>query len=617
MDRREHRAAAQDSDEGQESNKDYGDFGVPAPAELYQAGLAHMQAGRNLEAQLCCQRALAADPDHMDSLHLMGLLSLQAQQYDHAIEWIARANQQDVKADYLFGLATALAQQGRHQQAFKAFDRAVEIRPDDADLWLSRGDALANLGKPVEALSSYQRALELNPGCADAAFRSGLLLLNLERREEALACFNRCDELYPNHAALLEQRGLVLHQLKRFDEALADNRRAHELNPANADICNNIGACLQWLRRDEEALPWFDKAIALRPGFITALINKASSLAQMRLIDEAIAIYRQVKAIDPANPDAEWNLSLLHLLIGDFETGWAGREARWKDHIRPESYPNFHQHMWLGKTDIEGKTIVVYADEGIGDTIQFARYVPMLAARGARVVLVVQPALQPLLSGLPGVVQCLAKPASSLPAFDLHCPICNLPLAFGTRLDTIPSATSYLPLPPQACTQAWERQLQHHLGPCRKLRVGLVWSGNPRHTNDHNRSIPLRMLLPLLDADASFVSLQREPGGEDDALLAQSGVVDLTSQLTDFTETAALVNCLDLVITVDTSVAHLACALGRPTWILLPYSPDYRWLLDRDDSPWYPTARLFRQSETRDWNEVIDRVRRELITYRA
>jgi len=537
-----------------------------------------MQAGRHLEAQLCCRNALAADPNHRDSLHLMGMLCLQARQYDHAIEWIARANQQDVKTDYLLSLGTALEQQGLHQEALRAFDHGVQIKPDDAELWASRGATLTHLG----------------------------------RLEEALACFDRCDELLPNHAAVLEQRGVTLHRLKRYEQALADHRHAHALNPANPNVCNNIGASLQFLRRDEEALAWFDKALALKPDFIMAMINRASSLAQMRRIDETIAVYEQVKAIDPANTEADSYLSLIYLLIGDFEAAWEGHSARWNGHLRPESYPDFHQHLWLGDENVNGKTILVFADEGLGDTIQFARYIPMLAARGANVILLVEETLRPLLSNLPGVTQCLPKPTPSLPPFDMHCPIGTLPLAFGTRLETIPSATSYLPPPAEACVQTWERRLSKRAGASGKRRVGLVWSGNPRHTNDHNRSIPLRLLSPLLSTDATFVSLQKEVRLEDQALLRESGIVDLSSDLTDFAETAALMSGLDLVISVDTSVAHLAAALGRPTWILLPYLPDYRWLLDRDDSPWYPTAHLFRQSERRDWAEVIERVRRAL-----
>ena len=265
--------------------------------------------------------------------------------------------------------------------------------------------------------------------------------------------------------------------------------------------------------------------------------------------------------------------------------------------------------MWTGEENIEGKTILVCADEGLGDTIQFVRYALMLKALGARVILLPQESLHPLLSGLPGVSQCLPNLSEGLPAFDFHCPITSLPLAFRTTLETIPVTASYLPTPTEDRRHVWADRLGHD----GRLRVGLVWSGNPKHKDDYNRSIPLRTFARILNADVTFVSLQKDPRPDDKAaLLERTEIVDLTAHLTDFVETAALVSCLDLVITVDTSVAHLAAALGRPTWILLSYVPDYRWLLDRDDSPWYPTVRLFRQAKPRDYESVLDRVRTEL-----
>jgi hypothetical protein len=275
-----------------------------------------------------------------------------------------------------------------------------------------------------------------------------------------------------------------------------------------------------------------------------------------------------------------------------------------------KGYPDLSQPMWRGDGVIAGKTILVFADEGLGDTIQFARYIPMLAARGAQVLLWVDDPLLPLLSGLSGVSRFLTR-SDPLPAFDLHCPFCSLPLAFRTRLETIPAGV-YLPKPADVQVRAWESRLQDHLGARRKPRVGLVWSGNPNHWNDHNRSLPLQKLSPLLALDAAFVSLQKDPRPDDKAYLERTGIIDLTAGLADLGQTAALISCLDLVITVDTSVAHLAGALGRPTWMLLPYTPDWRWLLGRDDSPWYRSVRLFRQDQRRDYAPVIARVREAL-----
>ncbi len=550
------------------------------------------------------------DPNHADTLHLLGLLSFHAKQYDHAVEWISRAIRQEPKTDYLTNLGTTLVNLGRREEALKAFDKAVQLKPLDADLWRNLGNVLIDVERPADAILSFQHALKLNPRHFDVAYKAGQLLYQSERLEEALVCFNRCNELEPNHLPTLYMQSLTLHRLKRFEEALTGSERALILDPANVDTCNNIGNILRSLGRSEEALPWFDRSLELQPNLAVTIASKAVTLVELHRFDEAFAAYRLARTVDPGCAAAEWNLALLEMLTGNFEAGWAGREARWKIPALSYHYPKFSQPKWLGKEPIDGKTILINVDEGLGDTIQFVRYVPMVAARGARVILSVQDALCPLLSDLPGVSQCLPLSASELPAFDTYCPVSSLPLAFGTKLETIPSATPYLPAPAESRVQVW----QERLGPRDRLRVGLVWSGNPVHDNDHNRSIPLRMLARILDVGATFVSLQKDPRPDDSATLRErTEIVDLTAELTDFAETAALVACLDLVITVDTSIAHLAGGLGRPTWILLPYTPDYRWLLDRDDSPWYPTVRLFRQTATRDYASVLDSVRTELL----
>lgn len=558
---------------------------------------------------MCCRQALATDPNHAETLHLMGLLCLHAEQPDLAVEWIARAIRQDPQPRYLSTLGNTLLLQRRFEEALKTFDKAIQLKPDDAKLWTSLGKVLVELDRLTEALPSFEQALRLDPRNWDAADRAAYVLYRQGRLEEALEQYDLCLELQPGNALTLQMRAVLLRGLKRFEESLADNLRSHELAPDNVETLNNIGDALRALGRYEEAVTWFDRAIERRPSFVLAFINKGSALVQLRRLDEAIGTWHHVKALDPGNAEADWNLSLLELLIGDFEAGWARREARWNSKLSPDIYPRFTEPMWLGKESIGGKTILVHVDEGLGDTIQFVRYVPMLARRGARVILVVAKALHSLLSGFPGVSACLTL-ADKLPPFDMHCPICSLPLAFGTKLDTIPASISYLPTPTSEQTRVWEDRLGRH----DRLRVGLVWSGSPVHANDLNRSIPLQTLSRILDIDATFVSLQKDPRPADKAILEQrADIVDLTADLTDFAATAALVSCLDLVITVDTSVAHLAGALGRPTWILLPYVPDYRWMLDRDDSPWYPTVRLFRQAATREYQSVIEQVRSELL----
>jgi tetratricopeptide (TPR) repeat protein len=601
MNRCEHPAG---SEETQTVSSD-ADIGT---ASLYEAGIAHMMAGRFLDAQVCCQQALAADSNHADALHLMGLLSFQAQQFDHAILWFERAIRRNPKTDYLSNLASALKQAGRPDEALQVLDKMIQLKPDDPLLWCRLAAILVALGRNAEALLSYQHALKLDPHHWEAAYHCGEVLQGSERFEEALSYFNRCDELRPDHVRTLQARARCLRGLKRFEECFAVYMRAYALDPADSYTCNNIGDALLGLGRYEEGLSWFDKALALRSDLADVHLNKGYALLQLHRFDEAIEAYERLTAVDPGNARGKWQWAHVQLLKGNFEAGWAAREARWQLADFSPDYPKFPQAKWLGQEAVMGKTILVCADEGLGDTIQFARFLPDLASRGARIILVVQDALVPLLSGVTGVAECIAFSQRPFPPFDMHCPLMSLPLACGARPDAIPSA-DYLPPLPVERIEAWKRRL----GPHDRLRVGLVWSGNPKQGDDRNRSMPLATLAPLLGLNATFVSLQKDPRPADSARLrGEPGVLDLTAELTDFVDTAALLSCLDLVITVCTSVAHLAGTLGQPTWLKLPFVGDWRWQVDRDDSPWYPTVRLFRQDASRDYAAVVERVRAEL-----
>jgi len=601
MNRREPGAVAEHSDADPEER-------APVlPAALHEAALKHLQTGRDLEAQLCCQQALSADPTHADSLHLMGVLSLRKQHHDHAVEWFSRAIRQEPRPQYLASLGLALKHAGRLDDALAVIDKAVQLRPDDAALWHQLGGVLMALHRNSDAFATYQHVLKLSPRHWEAAYLSGVLLHEAERLEEALDHLDRSNEWQPDNVSVLSARGRTLRALKRYKEALADCRRAQRLAPDDPIICNNVGDALLQLNRCEEALKWFEKALRLRPDSVEILANRAMALLQLARSEEAIVAYRRVLALDPDHARSAWQIAHLQLLVGNFEQGWEGREARWRVPDFAPDYPKFAQPKWLGKEPVDGKTVLVCLDEGLGDALQFARYIPLLAARGAKVILVVHEALRPLLSNVQGVSECLPFGAS-LPPFDLHCPIMSLPLALGATLDSIPPE-SYLPPIPPARIQAW----QHRLGPHTRLRVGLVWSGNPHQLNDHNRSMPFTTLAPLLDLDATFVSLQKAIRPEDRLRLdARADVLDVTAELTDFVETAALISCLDLVVTVCTSVAHLSGTLGRPTWVLLPYIGDWRWLTGRDDSPWYPSVRLFRQNDLRSYDVVVKRVRKQL-----
>jgi tetratricopeptide (TPR) repeat protein len=581
-----------------------------SPRSLFEAGLRLLKAGQSAEAEKCARQALAIDDGHADSLHLMGLLCFASKQHDLAIQWFAQAIRQNPNvADYFSNLGTVLQHERRYDEAAKSFDRALVLKPDLAGTWYRLGEVLLRQKREDEALLSFGQALKFDPKYREAVNTSALLHFEAGRYHEAISCFDRSLEIDPAQAGAFHLKGICQLRLQRFTEALANCTKALELAPDHPEVSNNVGLVLQRLARNEEALGYFDKAIALKPQFALAFNHRGTSLSELRRFDEALASFASAIAIDPEYADAHWNRALLQLLLGDFAGGWAAREWGRKSKAVGFVDRQFTQPIWLGEAPIAGKTILLHSDEGLGDTIQFCRYATMVAKLGAQVILEVQDIVQPLLCGIEGVSLCLPKTGVVLPDFDLHCPLSSLPLAFGTRLQTIPAAVSYLPAAAEARVRAWQDRLGAH----DKLRVGLVWSGNPAHGNDRNRSMSLRTLSPILDMDARFVSLQKDVRPDDRAaLLEQTAIIDLTDHLSDFAETAALMSCLDLVITVDTSVAHLAGALGRPTWILLPYTPDYRWLLDRNDSPWYPTARLFRQNGSRDYASVLECVRAEL-----
>ncbi|HUN99585.1 MAG TPA: tetratricopeptide repeat protein, partial [Bradyrhizobium sp.] len=419
----------------------------PTPEGLCANGFRLRKTAQHLKATKCGEQALSIDPNHADALHLMGLLSFDKGHYDLAVEWFARAIRQNPTAEYLRHLGEALQRLKRYEEALKAFDKAIQFQPDSGELWRSLGNALLQLNRGSEALLSYQRALQLDPRDFESASKGGVQLHLQGRWQEALAHFNICVSLEPNYAPILSLRAIAHRGLRNYEGYLSDSLRAHKLDPTNGEVCNNIGEALLSLGREEEAIAWFDKALALLPNTPIMLTNKARAISQFRRFDEAEAIYSRVRTIAPDHAMAEWNMALLKLLTGDFAAGWAGREARWNIPSFSASYPRFQQPMWRGEEPVAAKTVLIHVDEGLGDTIQFARYVPMVAARGARVILVVPDALQPLLSGLADVAQCLPSSAGRLPAFDMHCPFSNLPMIFRTSLDTIPPGTSYLPEP--------------------------------------------------------------------------------------------------------------------------------------------------------------------------
>jgi len=609
---------------------------------IFRRALALHHGDRLAEAEAAYRQVLEIEPDHFESLHLIGVIC--HQRGDHAaavreIDASLKVNPRNAAAHSNRGLA--LHELRRFDEALASFERALAIEPDDADVLVSRGvalgalarygeaatsyeralainpdhvDALNNrgsalhaLGRPVEALASYERALAICPDHPEALANRAVILHALKRHTEALASLDRALTVRPHHPETLANRGAVLHALGRHTEALASFEHALAIAPSHVEALNNRAITLMRLGRHVEALASLEEALAIKPGYAEALNNRGTVLAQLNRHAEALRSFEQALAIKPDFAAAHLNEAHAQLLTGQFERGWEKYEWRWQNEPLVSRKRDFAQPSWNGSDNIAGKTVFVHAEQGFGDSLQFCRYIPLLAERGAHAIFEVQPELSRLLSGLEGA-NVIAR-GEPLPAFDVHCPLLSLPRVFGTTLATIPTLRAPPAVPPELL-QKWRSRLRTSGVP----RVGLAWSGRPTHPNDHNRSIPLSAMLPLFALPIEFVSLQKEVRSADQAILGAHAakIADFGSELTDFLETAALLSSIDFVISVDTAVAHLACTLGRPTWILLPHAPDWRWLLDREESPWYPSARLFRQPRIGDWDCVIQTVADEL-----
>ena len=503
--------------------------------------------------------------------------------------------------------AVALHQRGRLNEAAQLYQAILAATPDHPDALNLLGLVLHQQNRNIEALQLIGAALKHAAASADIVNNFALVLDALGRHEEALAHFEQALAVNCCHVNALNNRANTLARLKRDEEALAAYQRLLELQPGHLGALNESGGLNMRLGRPAAALVCYDRALA-----VSALpelhVNRGAALRALQRDAEALASFAMAAALKPDFAEAHWNASLIRLRHGDFSNGWKEYEWRWRKADWARRRRIFPAPLWLGDAPLAGATILLHAEQGFGDTIQFIRYAPLLARSGARVVLECPVELTELLRDSEGVAEIVAH-GDRLPAFDFHCPLLSLPLAFGTRLNTIPNAVAYVKAPERRLRQ-WAVQLAG----LPKPRVGLVWAGNSAHHSDRHRSIALPALQPLLAlAGLHFVNLQKHAAAADMALLARfANVVDVARELRDFADTAAVIAQLDLVVAVDTAVAHLAGAMGKAVALLLPYSPDFRWMLDRSDSPWYPTMRLFRQTALGDWDGVIERLRVEL-----
>jgi tetratricopeptide (TPR) repeat protein len=544
-------------------------------AEAIRQATLCLQRGEWLNAEGICRYLLEASPGHAEALELLAEACFAQGRLAEALDAYNRALQSKPQdAGALYNRGVVLDRLGRHADAVASFDQALALQPRDVAALVNRGNALQALRRFAEALGSFDRALAIAPRNVEARYNRGNALLAMDRHEEALASFDATIAYRPDHADALLNRGLALAALARHAEALESYRRLLVIDPRRVDAHYNCGNALRALERDADAIACYDAALALQPE----------------------------------HPDAHWNRAWALLALGDYERGWPEHEWRSKSPRWLAPPPRSAAPRWLGESDCRDRTLLVLSEQGTGDTVQYLRYVPLLAARGARVVLELPRSLERLCANY-GKCATLAFDDEPLPPHDLYCPIASLPLAFRTTVETIPEQLPYLDADPALVAQ-WREALAPADG---GLRAGLVWAGNPKQGSEPRRGIGLEPCLPLFDvAGVRWHSLQVGERASDLARLAPGAALDLSGRLTDFAQTAAAIANLDLVITTDTAVAHIAGAMGKPVWVLLMFAADWRWLRGRDDSPWYPSARLFRQQSPGDWRGVVTRVKSEL-----
>jgi tetratricopeptide (TPR) repeat protein len=558
--------------------------------------------GRLQESLACAEKAVRGSPSSPDAYNALGLCLRALGRGDDAMAAYVRAIQLDGRfAEAYCNLGQLLVASGKPADALGLLETACALRQDYHEAALDLGNALLALGRRAEGRARFEAILARDPRHVQALNNLGVVAMEEGKPLEAEHCFRQLLQLQPDYADGLANLGRTLQTLGRPEESEPLLRRALELQPGHPEARNNLAIFLCQSGRLQEAETLLRGLLASHPGNSDARTNLGNVLVALGRHEEALSEYEEVLAARPDNHSARFNAGAIRLLTGDFKRGWPLYEARIAGDPSRVARHASRPRPDLGSS-LQGRTVLLFAEQGLGDTLQFLRYAPLLRQRGARVLLEVQPALYPILEGWGGADGVCVQGAA-LPDYDAACPFLSLPLLFNTELASIPPAGPTLPVPEDRLAK-WAARLPRAGA---ELRVGLVWAGNPKHQNDHNRSVPFRSLSSLLlTPGCRFFSLQKEKRAEDAAAMAAfPGLIDLGPELADFADTAAVIQQLDLVISVDTSVAHLAAVLAAPTWIPLPFSPDWRWLLDREDSPWYPCMRLFRQPAPGDWTPVL------------
>ena len=577
---------------------------VPSYAEGWNDwGMALHQLGRSAEAIDCFRQFLKTNPAHIPTLFNLANVLQSMRQWDEAAATYSKIlDLAPDRVEVLCNLGATLAAASDYAAAEACYRRALVLQPQNVDANFNLGVLLQTLGKFDDAIAFYMMAIAARPEHIQARFNLAAVYRTQEKWVEAATEYAHILRIKPDHVEALSDWGMTCQARGLQDEAILHYREALAIDPASHNVLINLGTALEENGQLVPALECCEQALHIKADSIEARINMASIFAQQGRLVEAVALCEQVLAIQVGHPDAHYSRGLSLLRLGRYEEGWQEYEYRWARADAPPK-PDFPAEEWLGDKDLRGKTMLLYTEQGLGDTIQFARYAELVAARGAKIILEVQAPLLPLMKDMKGIERFVVRgQAEALPAFDFQCSLLSLPAAFNSGLATIPARSPYLQAPSDRVTH-WQARLADHKAP----KIGIVWAGNPLHKNDRNRSTALSTLAPLwLQSNRAFLSLQKDVRAEDAALLqGTASITDLSPHLTDFAETAAIISCLDLVITIDSSLAHLAGALGVPVWIMLPYLPDFRWLMARQDSPWYPSARLFRQGSAGDWTSVI------------
>ena len=580
------------------------DLAPNVPMVWYNKGNVHLKKKDYQSALRDFDCAIKINPNYTDAWLGRGNALIGLKCYDEAFSAYDKALA--LKPDFpeaWLARGNAFTSLNRYDEGFASYDKALAVKSDLAEAWLGRGIIFCDLERYDEALAAYDKALALKPDFAEAWLGRGNAFTSLKRYDEGFASYDKALEVKSDLAEVWLGRGIIFFDLRRYDEAFAAHDKALRLKPDLAEGWLARGNVLNNLKRYDEALEAYEKALSLKPDLAEVWLARGNIFKDQKRYHEAFLAYDKAIALKPDLAEAQCDEALMRLALGDTEYGWKKYEARWNTKLMRGLKRNFSQPLWLGDSDIKNKTILIHAEQGLGDTLMACRYIPMLAALGARVIAEVQPSLKLLLKSLEGNSLLIGK-GEAIPHFDVHCPIMSLPLAFKTAMETIPARDAYLAVS-KHIIEKWRPKL---VGT--EVKVGLVWAGNPNHPHDLDRSIPLKKILPILGVKgAKYFSLQKDLRlGDKEMLDVNSQIVRLDEEIDDFQDTAAIMMSLDLMVSVDTSIVHLAGALNRPIWVLLPTNPDWRWLLDRSDSPWYPTARLFRQMSRGEWPTVIDDV---------